>query len=125
VLKVRLGLVVLLAACGLALVPAVGLAGPTSAQGFHKLIEFTGKGTKNSKGFHITSKSIQVAYSYSQCPNGTGTFIVDLVNHTVTKPVVSVLGHGAKKRVWAYPRPGTYRISVNTTCRWYVAVYGK
>ena len=123
--KVRMGVVVLLAVCGLVSVPAVGLAGQTSTQSFHKLIEFTGKGTKNSKSFHITSRSVQVAYSYSQCYRPPNSFIVALVRRGVDKIVVNTFGTSKKQKVWAYPRPGTYHVAVNTTCRWYVAVWGK
>ena len=125
-MRLRFGLLVLLAAGGLALaVPTLGIAGPSGAQSFHKLIEFTGKGPKNSRTFRIKSSSIQVAYSFSTCPNGSGDFIVDLVGRGFNHIVVNRMGSHGKKRVWAYPRPGQYHLSVNTTCRWYVSVWGK
>lgn len=121
----RLSLVVLLAACAFVLVPTVGLAAQRGEQGWVKLIGITGSGAKNSSTFHIKSKSIQVAYSYSHCPAKGGNLFVDLVGRRrPTRQLVSVQGPGGKKRVWAYPHPGTYHLSVSSVCRWYVSVYG-
>lgn len=123
-MKSRLSLLVLVAACGLVLLPTAGLAGQTRGQTLQKLIQFTGKGTKNSQPFRIKSTSVRVAYSYTGCPNGSDSFIVDLVGRGFNHIVVSVYGSHGRKRVLAYPRPGKYHLTVNTRCSWTVAVYG-
>jgi hypothetical protein len=125
VVKLRLSFVVVLAACGFVLVPAAGLAGQSGSHGWQQLIKITGNGHKDSSTFHIPSKSIQVAYSYGHCQPKVGNLFVDLVSRRgVTREVVAVQGAGGKKRVWAYPKPGTYHLSISSVCRWYVAVYG-
>jgi hypothetical protein len=122
-----LGVLVLLAACGVVVLPTAGLAGPTAERATHKLIEFTGASRKSSRMFSITSSSIRVGYAFSQCTgqDDTGNFIVDLVGKGVNKIVVNVSGTQGKAKVRAYPRPGRYRITVDSNCRWTVAVFGR
>lgn len=126
-LRLRLGVLVLVAACGVVLLPTAGLAGPTAERATHKLIEFTGASRKSSRIFRITSSSVRVGYAFSQCmgPDDTGNFIVDLVGKGVNKIVVNVSGTQGKAKVRAYPSPGRYRITVDSNCRWTVAVFGR
>src|SRR6476620_10433449 len=124
-MKFRLGLVVLLVACGVVLVPTVGLAEQSGGQALQKLFELTGAGHKNTTAFRIKSKSIRIAYSYSHCPATGGNLFVSIVHPRVNRSVLSVQGPLSKKgRVWAYPKPGTYHLSISSVCRWYIAVYG-
>jgi hypothetical protein len=119
------GFVVLLVACGFVLVPTVGLAGQSSGQGLQKLIALSGAGHKNSTAFHIKSTFVQIAYSYSHCPATGGNLFVSLVRRGMSREYVHVQGPATKSgRVRAYPRPGTYHLSISSVCRWYVAVYG-